>query len=69
MAFANLFILLFSLLLCAFGLHLVTGILDLPMEGVLHALHLPATSTKVGWIGVAIFTSGIIIIATKLWPR
>ncbi len=69
MAFANLFILLFSLLLCAFGLHLVTGILGLPMEGVLHALHLPATSTTVGWIGVAIFIVGIIIIATKLWPR
>ncbi len=56
-------------LLCALGLAVITEQLYWPVADALYALHLPATTTAVGVVGFAAFTSGIIIIATKLWPR
>ncbi len=56
-------------LLCALGLAVIADQLYWQIEGVLYALHLPATTTAVGGVGLAALTSGIIISATKLWPR
>jgi hypothetical protein len=56
-------------LLCALGLAVITGQLYWQAESVLYALHLPATTTAVGVVGLATLTSGIGIITAKLWPR